>query len=62
MGFSTLNEWLSFQQTINPKEIDLSLERVQSVFNKMEIDIPIKNVFLIGGTNGKGTTTAILEH
>jgi len=34
MGFSTLNEWLSFQQTINPKEIDLSLERVQSVFDK----------------------------
>ncbi|MCH1530464.1 MAG: hypothetical protein L7T25_03930 [Gammaproteobacteria bacterium] len=62
MGFSTLNEWLSFQQTINPKEIDLSLERVQSVFNKMEIDLPKKNVFLIGGTNGKGTTTAILEH
>ena len=61
MGFSTLNEWLSFQQTINPKEIDLSLERVQSVFNKMEVDIPKKNVFLIGGTNGKGTTTAILE-
>ena len=62
MGFSTLNEWLSFQQTINPKEIDLSLERVQSVFDKMEIDFPKKNVFLIGGTNGKGTTTAILEH
>ena len=62
MGFSTLNEWLSFQQTINPKEIDLSLERVQFVFNKLEIDIPEKNVFLIGGTNGKGTTTAILEH
>ena len=62
MGFSTLNEWLSFQQTINPKEIDLSLERVQSVFDKMEIDFPKRNVFLIGGTNGKGTTTAILEH
>ncbi|MDP6146594.1 MAG: Mur ligase family protein [Gammaproteobacteria bacterium] len=61
MGFSTLQEWLTFQQGINPKEIDLRLERVQSVYDKLQINIPEKNVFLIGGTNGKGTTTSILE-
>ena len=61
MGFSTLNEWLEFQQGINPKEIDLSLDRVQKLYNKLQINIPEKNVFLIGGTNGKGTTTSILE-
>jgi len=61
MGFSTLNEWLEFQQGINPKEIDLSLDRVQTLYNKLQIKIPKKNVFLIGGTNGKGTTTSILE-
>ena len=61
MGFSTLNEWLEFQQGINPKEIDLSLDRVQTLYNKLQINIPEKNVFLIGGTNGKGTTTSILE-
>ena len=61
MGFSTLNEWLEFQQGINPKEIDLSLDRVQMLYNKLQINIPEKNVFLIGGTNGKGTTTSILE-
>ena len=61
MGFSTLQEWLTFQQGINPKEIDLSLERVQSIYSKLQINIPEKNVFLIGGTNGKGTTTSILE-
>ena len=61
MGFSTLNEWLEFQQGINPKEIDLSLERVKTVFERLQINIPEKNVFLIGGTNGKGTTTSILE-
>ena len=61
MSFSTLNEWLEFQQGINPKEIDLSLERVKTVFERLQIDIPKKNVFLIGGTNGKGTTTSILE-
>ena len=61
MGFSTLNEWLEFQQGINPKEIDLSLDRVQTLYNKLQINIPKKNVFLIGGTNGKGTTTSILE-
>ena len=61
MGFSTLNEWLEFQQGINPKEIDLSLDRVQTLSNKLQIKIPKKNVFLIGGTNGKGTTTSILE-
>ena len=57
MSFSTLNEWLEFQQGINPKEIDLSLERVKTVFERLQINIPEKNVFLIGGTNGKGTTT-----
>ena len=61
MGFSTLNEWLEFQQGINPKEIDLSLDRVQTLYNKLQINIPEKNVFLIGGTNGKGTTISILE-
>ena len=61
MSFSTLNEWLEFQQGINPKEIDLSLERVKTVFERLQINIPEKNVFLIGGTNGKGTTTSILE-
>ena len=61
MSFSTLNEWLEFQQGINPKEIDLSLDRVQTLYNKLQINIPEKNVFLIGGTNGKGTTTSILE-
>ena len=61
MGFSTLNEWLEFQQGINPKEIDLSLDRVQTLYSKLQINIPEKNVFLIGGTNGKGTTTSILE-
>ena len=61
MSFSTLNEWLQFQQGINPKEIDLSLDRVKTVFERLQINIPEKNVFLIGGTNGKGTTTSILE-
>ena len=61
MDSSNIHEWLEFQETINPKEIDLSLDRVQIIFDKLDINVPKKNVFLIGGTNGKGTTTAIIE-
>ena len=57
---SPLSDWLTWLETLSPKEIDLGLERVQSVLEKLSIEIP-ENVLLIAGTNGKGSSVAMCE-
>ena len=59
---SSLSDWLEYQQGLNAIEIDLSLERVKKLFDKLDLKFPEKNVFLIAGTNGKGTTLALIEN
>ncbi|GIZ52415.1 bifunctional tetrahydrofolate synthase/dihydrofolate synthase [Noviherbaspirillum aridicola] len=57
---STLQEWLARLETMHPKAIDLGLQRVSEVKNRLGIhfDCP---VITVGGTNGKGSTCAMLE-
>jgi dihydrofolate synthase / folylpolyglutamate synthase len=57
---STLNDWLRLLETMHPKAIDMGLERVASVKDRLgiEFDCP---VIIVGGTNGKGSTCAMLE-
>ena len=59
---SSLSDWLEYQQGLNDIEIDLSLERVKKLFDKLDLKFPEKNIFLIAGTNGKGTTLALIEN
>ena len=35
--FDTVNEWLEWQQTLHPKNIDFKLERIKSVYKKLNI-------------------------
>ncbi|HJP42165.1 MAG TPA: Mur ligase family protein, partial [Gammaproteobacteria bacterium] len=56
-----LSEWLHWQETLNSEEIDLDLERIHLVASRLEIEPPIDRTFLIAGTNGKGTTVALIE-
>jgi len=56
-----LSEWLHWQETLNPEEIDLDLERIHLVASRLEIESPTDRTFLITGTNGKGTTVALIE-
>ena len=58
---SSLSDWLEYQQGLNAIEIDLSLERVKKLFDKLDLKFPKKNIFLVTGTNGKGTTVALIE-
>lgn len=57
---STLAGWLALLETRHPKAIDLGLERVCQVRERLGIafDCP---VITVGGTNGKGSTCAMLE-
>ncbi len=59
--FKDLSEWLDWQQTLHPKNIDFKLERIKSVYKKLKIDKIAKKVIIVAGTNGKGSTVALLE-
>ena len=60
MASRTLAEWLSYVERQHAQAIDLGLERVAQVYGRLgvRIDCP---VITVGGTNGKGSTCAILE-
>jgi dihydrofolate synthase/folylpolyglutamate synthase len=62
MRFSTLADWLDWQQSLNPKTIDLGLQRVAEVLQQLQLsaDFPCP-VITLAGTNGKGSTAALLE-
>lgn len=52
----TLNQWLSYLESIHPTEIELGLDRVRMVAERLELIKPAKKVLLVAGTNGKGST------
>lgn len=56
----TLEDWLSFIERQHPNSIALGLERVAAVFKRMQIRLQCP-VVTVGGTNGKGSTCAMLE-
>lgn len=57
----TLEEWLDYQQRIHPREIELGLDRIRAVWERLASPVPAPTVISVGGTNGKGSTVAFLE-
>ncbi|MFW2177584.1 MULTISPECIES: bifunctional tetrahydrofolate synthase/dihydrofolate synthase [unclassified Moraxella] len=57
---STLTDWLNYMQGIHVSAIDMGLERVIPVFEKLGIGKTDAYVFTVAGTNGKGSTTATI--
>lgn len=57
---TTLAEWLIYIEQKHPKSIELGLNRVNQVKNKLGLtpDFPL---IIVAGTNGKGSACAILE-
>jgi dihydrofolate synthase/folylpolyglutamate synthase len=55
-----LGEWLSYIERQHPKTIALGLDRVREVFSRLNIKIQCP-VLTVAGTNGKGSTCAMLE-
>jgi len=56
----TLAEWLAFIERQHPSTIALGLERVADVLKRMHLRLEFP-VITVGGTNGKGSTCAMLE-
>ena len=56
-----LSDWLSWLETIHPVAIDMGLERVSLVADRLKLYPADKPLILVGGTNGKGSTVAMLS-
>ncbi len=56
----TLQDWLDHAERLHPQQIELGLDRVRAVHDRMglKLDMPI---ITVAGTNGKGSTCAMLE-
>ena len=57
---ATLAAWLTRIERLHHRPIDLTLDRVRTVADRLDLrfDCP---VFVVGGTNGKGSTCAMLD-
>ena len=58
---ASVNEWLAYMESLHTADIELGLERVMDVARRLDCLRPAPLVILVGGTNGKGTTTALLS-
>lgn len=61
MNNTSLEQWLQRLETIHPTEMELGLERVSRVAHTLAL-LPVSQpVITVAGTNGKGSTVAVLE-
>ena len=56
----TLQDWLAHCERLHPVAIDMTLERVKTVADRMGLAFKCP-VITVAGTNGKGSTCAMLE-
>ncbi|CAB3727073.1 bifunctional tetrahydrofolate synthase/dihydrofolate synthase [Trinickia soli] len=58
--FPTLDAWLEHLESAHPVGIDMGLTRIRKVKDALMLDLDCP-VITVGGTNGKGSTCAMLE-
>jgi dihydrofolate synthase/folylpolyglutamate synthase len=56
----TLSEWLDYCEQLHPQAIEMGLGRVRQVADRMALAFKVP-VITVAGTNGKGSTCAMLE-
>ena len=61
MKFNSLKAWLDWQTQLHAQSIDMGLERIRPVYQKLIQQKLAKKIIMVAGTNGKGSTVAILE-
>lgn len=57
----SLSNWLSWLEHLHPSEIDMGLQRVGEVADRLGVRPASMTIILVGGTNGKGSTVALLS-
>lgn len=62
---TTLAQWLDHLETLHPKNIELGLQRIQEVADRLKLGDRLKEnqslITTVAGTNGKGSCVATLE-
>ncbi len=61
MNKASLEQWLQRLETLHPSAVELGLERVSGVANRLQLLPVTQPVVTVAGTNGKGSTVAVLE-
>jgi dihydrofolate synthase/folylpolyglutamate synthase len=59
--FSSLGDWLAWQESLHIADIELGLDRCASIGHKMGVTKPANIVVSVAGTNGKGSSVALLD-
>src|ERR1700754_3461825 len=57
---ATLAAWLQYLETLHPKAIAMGLDRVRAVAARLSATLSCP-VVIVTGTNGKGSTCAMLD-
>ncbi|MEX1221845.1 MAG: bifunctional tetrahydrofolate synthase/dihydrofolate synthase [Idiomarina sp.] len=58
---ASLDDWLHYLENLHTKTIELGLDRVSEVADKLGVRQPKVPVITVAGTNGKGSTVRYLE-
>ncbi len=58
--FHTLDEWLTWLESLHPTEIELGLARVAEVAGRLKLNFQSTRIVTVAGTNGKGSCVAAL--
>jgi dihydrofolate synthase/folylpolyglutamate synthase len=62
INHQSLQSWLNYLETLHTKSIDLGLDRIKQVAHSLQL-LPFPQfVITVAGTNGKGTSVALLEN
>ena len=54
----SLDQWLAYQTQVHPQAIDLGLDRLRQVLERLQWRQPTIPVVTVAGTNGKGSVSA----
>ena len=61
MRFDSLEAWLRWLESLHPKEIDLGLDRVKQVAQRLGLLSNNSKIVTVAGTNGKGSFVKVLS-
>ena len=56
-----LEKWLAFIEQQHVKDIDMGLERMNLMIERLKLDFSDQKVITVAGTNGKGSTCVAIE-